>query len=108
MNTQQVAQQEMKWARGHQMTVRDWLSVCQYSRDVRFQNLYHALVYGLETGRLPNWQQSGYNRYFTRNSQQMSNVQTRNLLARAADNQEELTTGAALKALQAEFGLVVR
>lgn len=90
------------------MTVRDWLNVCQYSRDSRFQNLYHALVYGLETGRLPNWLRNGYDRYFTRNSQRMSNVQVRNVLARAADSQEELTTAAALRTLQAEFGLTVR
>jgi len=90
------------------MTVRDWLNACQYSRDTRFQNLYHALVYGLETGRLPNWQRNGHDRFFTKDSQQMSNTQVRNVLAGAAENQEELTTTAALNALQAGFGLHTR
>lgn len=106
MKAQQATQ--IKWTKGHKMTVRDWLNACQYSQNTQLQNLYHALVYGLETGRLPNWQCNEHDRFFTKNSQRMSNVQVREALARAAKSQKELTIAAALKALQTEFGLVAK
>jgi len=103
-----VAKEQLRWAKGHKVTLQDWMNLCRYSADARFQNLAYGLEYGLDTGRLPNWTRRGYDRYFTQDSQLLSNVQVRNRLAQAADAQQELTTAAAVRALQVAFGQRVR
>ena len=101
--------QEMKWAKGYKMTVRDWMRFCEYSQDKRFQNLFYSLDHGVSTGRLPNWEcGKDFEKYFTKDNKRMSNVQVRNTLARAAQSQEKMTTASGLKALQQEFSILVK
>ena len=109
METKKIAQQEMKWAKGYKVTVRDWIRFCELSSDKRFQNLFYSLSHGLETGRLPNWERGfDFEKYFTKNNKRMSNVQVRNALSEAAELQESLNTAAGLKALQKVFGINTR
>lgn len=109
MDTKKVAQQEMKWAKGYKVTVRDWMRFCEYSQDQRFQNLFYSLEHGISTGRLPNWERGkDFEKYFTKDGKRMSNVQARNTLARAAQSQEKMTTASGLRALQKQFRISVR
>ena len=109
MDAKTVAQNEMKWAKGYKMTVRDWMRFCELSSDSRFNNLYWAMDWAMSTGRLPNWERGAdWEQYFTKNGKRLSNVQVRNLLARAAESQEKMTQSDGLRALQSAFGVSVR
>lgn len=108
MSAYQVALQEMRWQRGYQVPVRQWLRFCEYSSDQRFVALYYALEFGLQSGRLPGWERDGYDRYLSRGGQRLSSVQVRSLLARAAQRLvDDLSQAAALRSLQQEFGVRV-
>lgn len=103
--TSQVAKEQLNWVKGHKVTVHEWLNLCRYSSDARFQNLAVTLEWALATGRMPNWLPQGYDRFFTKDNKVMTNCQVRAALAQAADSQESLTQAAALVALQKAFGL---
>lgn len=106
----QVALRELRWSPGWQLSVSDCSRFCELSSDSRFQALHWGLDWGVRSGRLPCWER-GFDgqRYFVQEHQRLSSVQLRALLARAAQRLEGHASQAdALRALQAELGVVVR
>jgi len=106
---QRAAQAQLRWARGHRMTVHDWVLQLEGASAPQFNELGTALEYGVRTGHFPCWQRAGeYDRVLTLGGQVLSNVQARRLFAEAAERLDDFTTAGALRALQAVFGVTVR
>jgi len=106
----QVAQASLRWVPGHQVSVHDWSQLCQYSGDARFEALHWGLDWGVRSGRLdPVWVRGeDFQEFFSDHGQRLSAVQVRARLARAAARlEQDQSQAAALRALQAEFGVRV-
>ncbi len=91
------------------LTIGQWTTWLLGHSDSRVSNIGYAMRYGKSTGRLPNWM-PGRNggHYFIAGTNLMTNGQMADMIGNAAIKQADLSTAEALKALQAEFGIVTR
>lgn len=96
---------KIRWTTGHQMTVRDFSTVCGNSDSQDLRAIAAGIKFGIDTGRLPNWMSLGNDKFFTISGRRATNTEARERIVTAALALSDRSTAAACKALQAAFGI---
>lgn len=99
---------KIRWTTGHQMTIRDFATICGNSDSQALNAISAGIKFGFETGRLPNWMSLASDKFFTINSRRATNTEARERIITAAMSLTDNSTASACKALQAAFGITTR
>ena len=99
---------KIRWTTGHQMTIRDFATICGNSDHAGLNAISAGIKFGIETGRLPNWMSLAGDKFFTINHSRATNTEARERIITAALSLTDNSTASACKALQAAFGITTR
>lgn len=99
---------KIRWTAGHQMTIRDFATICGNSDSPALNAISAGIKFGIETGRLPNWMSLAGDKFFTINHRRATNTEIRALIITAALHLPDNSTQTACRTLQALFGITTR
>lgn len=84
------------------LSISQWVNWLKSHSDTAVQNIGYGIEFGVKTGRIPNWIKiNSWDKILTINHQPMTNGQMADVIAAAIVEQSDLSTAAAVKALQA-------
>jgi len=93
---------KIRWTKGWQMTVKNFIEACKYSDSVELQNVAYGLDFAIRTGRLTCWSENkNGSRVLAINGKIISNRQGRALIVDAALRLTERTTAGGYAAMLA-------